>query len=402
MKRISEPRLRVWLGLIFTFLFVGCTVTGREAPTPTPIPQIVAVDHTIFTVQRGPIRSAREVYGEIVPARQADLFFHASGFVARVMVKLGDPVKQGDLLAELQVEDLLAELEQAALDLAVAQNEAENQKLQQAYEVQRAASEVAILEIQVGQARRRAEELWGNQKEDAQVDLAILEERLGIARAYLELVRGRKDKDAQPAVERNRLAVARLESLLAERQIVAPYDGIVLNSYVEPGGNIDAFSTAIILGDPQSLVIRIAYDQTLADILEPGTKAFMSLTRSMDQKYPVQFLPDFLPVTNAKSALKIHGDAPQLNYLYFTTPTELDPEQLPLGGGVTLEVVLGEKENALLLSPAAIRGNEDFKYVIVLEGDTHRRVELLNIGLKGDQMWEVIANLEEGDQILAP
>jgi hypothetical protein len=92
--------------------------------------------------------------------------------------------------------------------------------------------------------------------------------------------------------------------------------------------------------------------------------------------------------------------------LYFSTPEEVALDQLPVGGGVTLVMVLGQKADALLLPPVAIRGNDTFRYVIVLDDDSlngaHRRVEVVSIGLKSDRLWEVIADLQEGDQVLGP
>jgi hypothetical protein len=64
--------------------------------------------------------------------------------------------------------------------------------------------------------------------------------------------------------------------------------------------------------------------------------------------------------------------------------------------------VIGNKPDALLLPPPAIRGNDEFKYVIVLESDYHRRVEVVQIGLKTTDKWEIIANLKEGDKVLGP
>ena len=73
-----------------------------------------------------------------------------------------------------------------------------------------------------------------------------------------------------------------------------------------------------------------------------------------------------------------------------------------MGNAVRLNVILASKQDALLLSPAAIRGNDSFKYVIVLEDAYHRRVEVVTIGVKTVDKWEVIANLKAGDQILGP
>jgi hypothetical protein len=64
--------------------------------------------------------------------------------------------------------------------------------------------------------------------------------------------------------------------------------------------------------------------------------------------------------------------------------------------------VLGDKKDALLLPPPAIRGNQEFNYVIVLEDDYHRRVEVVQIGVKTSDKWEIVGNLEEGDLVLGP
>ncbi len=77
--------------------------------------------------------------------------------------------------------------------------------------------------------------------------------------------------------------------------------------------------------------------------------------------------------------------------------------QLPVGSQVNLHIVLGSKQDALLLPPPAIRGNDVFKYVIVLEDTYHRRVEVVAIGIQTTQEWEVISpDLKEGDVVLGP
>jgi len=113
-----------------------------------------------------------------------------------------------------------------------------------------------------------------------------------------------------------------------------------------------------------------------------------------------------LPVTNQEGGLTFSGDEIKINYLYFTAPEgETAPELTP-GQGVKLRIIMGEKQDALLLPPAAIRGNPDFQYVIVLEDEedslSHRRVEIVQVGLKTGSFWEVIADLKEGDLVLGP
>lgn len=398
----ANRRLKSGLSIILFVLLAACSAIGRESPTPTPLPALASTEKVIFSVERGPIVAQRDFYAEVVPAQQEELFFRASGFIARLAIEEGDRVKQGDVLAELQVDDLLNQLEQARLDLQTAQDNANNAELQRAYELQRATSDVTILQLQAIQAQQRADQAYGAAKEAAQTDLQITQERLKTAQAELTLMQGKKDTGSLAVVERAQLTVSRLETLLSERQIVAPYDGMVLKRYAKAGQNVDAFNLVFTVGVPNSLVVRIAYDDQMANVLEPTSEAYMSLTRSKEQLHPVKYLPDFLPVTNKKSGLQIQGSDVRLNYFYFTIPDDILPEQLSVGAGVTLVVILGRKEDALLLSPAAVRGSDAFRYVIVLEDDTHRRVEILQVGLTSDKYWEVIANLKEGDRVLGP
>jgi hypothetical protein len=117
----------------------------------------------------------------------------------------------------------------------------------------------------------------------------------------------------------------------------------------------------------------------------------------------VSFIAGFLPISNNEGGItRTSGDGAVVNFLYFSVPEDMPREVVPVGSAVRLNVILGSKADALLVSPAAIRGNDYFSYVIVLEDDYHRRVEVVDIGVKTFDQWEVIANLEEGDQLLGP
>ncbi len=117
----------------------------------------------------------------------------------------------------------------------------------------------------------------------------------------------------------------------------------------------------------------------------------------------MKFIPDFLPVTSEQSptAETPSGDS-SARYLYFSVPDNTPPDVVQVGNAVRLNLVLGSKQDALLLSPAALRGTDAFSYVIVLEDAYHRRVEVVTIGVKTVDQWEVIANLKPGDQVLGP
>jgi multidrug efflux pump subunit AcrA (membrane-fusion protein) len=381
----------------------GCAAGEQSRATPTPLPQIVSSEQIVFTVERGPIISQRDVSGEIVPAHQDKLFFGTSGFISRVLVESGDQFKKGDLLAELVLDDLLDQLQQAQIDLQVSQQNLAIEQVQKAYELQQAESEAIIAEKQVALAQISLEAAVGSQQAVAQLNLDIAQERFKTAEARLALVRARADTQADQAVLRNQNTVDNLNRLIAERQLIAPYDGIVMRMSLVAGLQATAFATVAVVGDPSDIVVQVAYEYELVNNVDASTAAFLYPTKEPEPKYPVTFISNFLPLSNETGGISqsSSGDI-SLNFLYFSVPADTPQAVLQVGQVVRLNVILGSKQDALLLSPAAIRGTDVFSYVIVLEDDYHRRVEIVRIGLRTVEQWEVIANLEAGDQVLGP
>jgi len=399
--------LKQWVSRLFLAGLLasvaGCAAGGQSSATPTPLPQVVSSQQIVFTVERGPIVSQRDITGEIVPAHQDKLYFGTSGFINRVLVDRGDRVKKGDLLAELKLDDLLDQLQQAQIDLQASQQIRAFAQTQKAYDIQQDESEAIIAQKQVALAQMNLDSAVGAQRGVAQLNLEIAQEHFKTAEARLALVKAKADSPSDQVVQHNQNTVDSLNRLIAERQLFAPYDGIVLVMRLLPGLQATAFATAIVVGDLGDIVVQVGFDDDLVKKLDASTVAYLYPTKEPEPKYPVKFISNFLPISNEQSGITEtpSGDL-IVNYLYFSVPDNTPRDAVQVGNAVRLNLILGSKQDALLLSPAALRGNDAFSYVIVLEDDTHRRVEVVSIGVKTVDKWEVIANLKPGDQILGP
>jgi len=387
---------------IFTFILSACGGGGKAQLTPTPLPALVSYDQEVFTVKQGPIVSETELLGEIVPAKQDQLFFRSSGFVTRITVKQGDLVKEGDVLSELQVDDLLAQLQQAQIDLDVAKADLEKFEIQRAFDLKRVQAEAKIQEIKLDMAQLELDNATGDLKDIALLNYGIAQQNLIIAQQNLAL----KEQETNPYVEqiikRNELAVQRLESLLAERQIIAPYDGIILKVDLREGEDVDGYTTVIDMGDPSDLVIRAQVDWDVRGMLSSSTVSEMFLSKSDEDanlSWPVRFLPKFLPISeNEDTATKNSGT----NNFYFDLQEDDKNEEFVVGRSVFLRLILGQKDDALLLPPAAIREYKGLYFVIVQDGERRRRVEITEIGLKSPKYWDVSGDLQPGDKVVGP
>jgi HlyD family secretion protein len=402
MSSIRISKIMLALSLIVV-LGSACSGKGSGGPTPTPLPTVESYEKTIYTVEQGKIVSDKKLLGEIVPLKQEELFFKAGGYVSRVTTKAGEQVKKGDILAEQQIDDFLNQLEQAKIDLEVTQANLAKGQLNRKYAIEKAKIDVETWKKRVQLAKM---DLMGTGNlERAKLDLGIAQDNLAMAEINLQEAQEDTSTFEQQAVDRSLLDVKRLESLIAERRIVAPYDGIVLRNSVRPGQQVDAFTSLMVVGDPTQQIIRARYDRDVVQNLTPESDIRMNLSSDSKENYQVKYLPNFLPVSSASSdsSTGTSSDSSTSDWIYFELPAELTPDQIPLGGRtVSILATLGEKDNVLLLPPAAIRNFRGLNFVIVLDGQKRRRVEINEIGLKTTEKWEISADLQPGDQVLGP
>ncbi len=143
--------------LLLAILLAGCQgLVGRpskeEAATPTPIPTPIVPEKPTYVVQRGEMIRKLEFTGRVAPVQKVELSFRTNGHVRVVWVKKGDPVKQGDILAELEMAELERSLAQAQLDLQTAQLSLAQAEQDHQYAIARARIDLAIRQLQLQKA----------------------------------------------------------------------------------------------------------------------------------------------------------------------------------------------------------------------------------------------------------
>lgn len=224
---------------------------------------LAAVPVTATTVESRAIRPARFGIG-IVDAR----FTHrigpiVPGRVLQVHVDVGDAVKAGQLLGEMDPVDLDARIsaQEAALARATAQIAAAEAQIREATARQRYTRIQAKRYADLAEARTTSQEVLDTKQQD----LELAEAGLEAAQAGLDAARQEQVRlQAEREVLREQRATLRL---------IAPADGLVTARHAEQGDTVATGQPVIEMLVPESLWINVRFDQAGAAGLQSGQPA---------------------------------------------------------------------------------------------------------------------------------
>lgn len=148
-------RFRPVLALLFAVIMVvtaGCSSTtssGKEEPTPTPIPPPPIPEKPTYTVKQGEVVDSLSFTGRVAPAIEEELFFRTNGRAKVVHVERNDEVEEGTVLAELENDDLLRQLQQSEIELEAAELNLKAAEDTRLLTVDKAAIDLAIKKLQL-------------------------------------------------------------------------------------------------------------------------------------------------------------------------------------------------------------------------------------------------------------
>lgn len=196
----------------------------------------------------------------------------AAGRVSMVAVDVGDFVKQGQLLAQIDPVDLDQRID------AAAGGSARSASLEQAAIAQIADATARVVLAQ-NQAARTEQLKAGGWVTDAMVDQRRQE--LAASRASLAAAQANSNAAGQ---DRARLGAeqAALIQQKANLRLVAPQAGLVVRRAVEPGTTVVAGQAVIEIIDPSQLWINVRFDQTQSAGLAAGLPASIALRSRPD------------------------------------------------------------------------------------------------------------------------
>jgi len=334
-------------------------------------------------VVRGTAVDAVYATGTVEPVDRIEVKARIAGPVAELLVREGDVVTEGQLIARIDAPTLGIEVSRGKVDVGAAQ-----QRAAQAPQIAAIEAEARALEAQLAQARvevARQERLAssgsgiGVDLDRARLQIPVLEAQIAARRAQQRDVRIGLRTDAA----RSRASLQALEARASDADIRAPMSGVVLAVHVERGEVVGVNQNLLRIGDTNRLWIEAQVDEADIGRVRVGMAAALRLYAFEDR------------VVRGKVA-RILPDADR-ERKSFEVDVELDEAVEGLRPGMTAEVnVVTARHDDVVLAPSD--GVSDGRAWVVSNGRLEHRA--VRVGIQDLSRVEVLGGLREGDEVV--
>jgi HlyD family secretion protein len=398
MKMKVRPKL-VFMGVGGLLLLIILIASTGALRKPKPI-----APEKIVASEKGDIARSVVARGKIEPLSKVDVKSKANGIIKALLVDVGDHVTEGQVLAELDKEDLEAQVREAK-----ATREGEEANLQAAIAAEaKARIEAANPDLEF--ARRDYERAQGLFKEKiaSQQQLDDASRAYEVARNHQQLLdatvqtAGAQVEQARARVAAAKASLDRSEETLSYATIRAPIAGIVLSRPTEVG---DAVSSILNLGSAATLIMTLGDVSTVyikgeVDEADIGKAACGQHVRTKVESFPAESFEGLVKRIDPMGK-------EQNNVTTFEVRVTISNPDGKLRANMTAnaEIVLEEHKQVLLVPEAALVYDKDKKVLVQLvdaASKTGWRKVPIKTGISNGQRTEVLEGVKEGDKLVLP
>ncbi|WP_168221691.1 efflux RND transporter periplasmic adaptor subunit [Aquisphaera giovannonii] len=401
----------------------GCGRPGGEPALSAATANTPAIARVVTVApERRAMRRLSEQPGQIEAVEVTPIHAKVSGYVASVAVDIGDRLKKGQLMAEIRVPEIEADLKQkralvqeseaevkqaeAAVGVALAGVEAAEAKaMEMQAGVRRAESEVARWHAEFARVEQLAQEraLTGTLLDETRSKLEAAEAGrdevkakvrssvAAVAEAKALLEKARADaRSAATHVEVARFEAERAQAMETYTRIVAPYDGVVTRRRTDTGQLTTPGSAAeplFIVARTGIATISVGVPEADAPRVEVGDEAVIRLLALEDRKFQGKVTRTSWALEPSTRTLAAEIDIP-------------DPEGVLRPGLYAYATIVVEEHKAALTVPATSVVKEGGKAYCVTVADRKAARREVKTGLNDGKRVEILSGLGEGDRVV--
>lgn len=380
MKLPASRRARVILAIAGIIVLLVVWRSVRPAPPP-----VLATSPVV----KGDIENTVVATGELDAFKLISVGAQASGQIRSLKVQLGDKVRMGDLIAEIDPTTQLNNVRNA--EAAVASTRA-----------QRAVQMATLRQAQLAFDRQKT---MIADEATSKADYEAAEATLGTTKAQIEAL------DAQ--IEQGQTQLDTAKANLGYTKIVAPMDGTIVAVVVKEGQTVNAVQSAPTIVKLANLdTMTVSAQISEADVIKvrPGQTAYFTILGNPDKRYygklrtiepaPESVQSETTGATSSSSSSS--GNSSQAIYYNGQFEVPNTTGELRISMTAQVYVVLGEAKNTLVIPSAALGAKApDGSYTVQVVGADRRPApRKVTIGINNNATAQVLSGLQAGESVV--
>lgn len=370
---LKKPSFRV-------ILIAACVVVGLCVLYFVFLKKDANANLVTQQIKRANIEQSIEAVGEVYAKEQVDVGAQVSGQITKLYVQIGDRVKVGDLIAQIDKDK-----QQNELDIIKAQFDSAKANLE---------SKEVSLEIASSQYKRE-QQLYENKA-------TSLENLETLKNNYYTLKANVAELKAQ--VVQLEIQLKNAEKDLGYTTITAPMDGIVINVAVDEGQTVNANQTTptiVKIANLDEMEIRMEIAEADVNKIKLGTKVKFSILNDPDTKFEGEIASIDPANTVQSDATSTSSSTTSSSAIYYYAKVFVKNEEnfLRIGMSVENSIVIASVQNALSVPTYIIQSDDKGYFVELLKGGKSVK-SYVKIGIKDSVNAEILEGVQEGDTLI--
>ena len=339
------------------------------------------INYLTEPVVRTNIAQTVSATGEISAAQLVDVGAQASGQIKKLHVTLGQQVKKGDLIAEIDSTSQLNNLNTNKAKLVT-------------YQAQLVSAEIALRSADKKYQREQA--LW---KEDATSREALEDAQDAFAAAKASVA------ELKSSIRQTQIAINTAEADLGYTRITAPMDGTVVAIPVEEGQTVNANQTTptiVQVADLSTMLNKMQIAEGDVNKVKAGMKlTFTTLSQPDNVREATLESIDPGLTTMSQGSYTTSTDTTD-SAIYYYARSLVPNEDNVLHIGMTTEntIIINQAEKVLAVPKLAVKQRGGKQYVRVLGENNQPQEKEITTGLSDNMNTEVKSGLGEGENVI--
>jgi RND family efflux transporter MFP subunit len=385
--KLALPMCGVVIAAFATLVGESCSKSSsaeRQESKISEAPTVAVAKAKTEDMSHGLVLTA-----EFKPFQEIDVMAKVAGYVKKINVDVGDRVKQGELLAVLEIPEMADD--QARAQSMLGHSQAEVARARD--ELQRAESSRDIAHLSYTRlsdvAKRRAGLIAQQEIDDAQSKDMMAEAQVSAAKSNLSAT--------EQQVHVSTAELQKVKTLADYIRVTAPFAGVITKRYADTGSMIQAGTSSSTQVMP---LVKLSENRLLRLILPVPESAVPTVHVGQQVEVRVPTLNRSFPGRVARYADKLSSGTRTMD-----TEVDVPNPSLLLIPGMFAEVnlTLTHRDGVLAVPIPAVDlsgGDESTGQVVVVTPENRIEIRKVQVGMQNPTSIEILSGLRAGDLVV--